>query len=168
MLAFRKQVSGDFWLSEFGNMGISSKILFYMILLIVLALVPALYATRTFNTAVYNGQRYTAPTTTPKSTNNLNAAAAQAAAARRHHPPPATVQNRYSPAAAQQRPLYKPPTTTPAPKKCKCDCGIGWQPVCAKDDTINDMDTFPTKCALDCYNCTHDRHYVVISYSQCK
>nr|CAD7404278.1 unnamed protein product [Timema poppensis] len=39
--------------------------------------------------------------------------------------------------------------------KCVCKCPTN-QPVCAKDST-GDKDTFPSECALKCYNCTHDK-----------
>nr|AGM32892.1 Kazal domain-containing peptide [Coptotermes formosanus] len=51
--------------------------------------------------------------------------------------------------------------------KCNCNCPREFQPVCAQDST-GDRDMFPNECHLDCYNCTHNKDYVIKSRGDCE
>ncbi|XP_023712773.1 greglin [Cryptotermes secundus] len=51
--------------------------------------------------------------------------------------------------------------------KCNCNCPREFQPVCAQDST-GDRDMFPNECHLMCYNCTHDKDYVIKSQGDCE
>ncbi|KDR21292.1 hypothetical protein L798_04266 [Zootermopsis nevadensis] len=50
--------------------------------------------------------------------------------------------------------------------RCKCNCPREFEPVCAEDST-GDRDMFPNECHLSCYNCTHDKDYVIKSRGEC-
>uniref|UniRef100_A0A069DNH2 Putative kazal-type inhibitor n=1 Tax=Panstrongylus megistus TaxID=65343 RepID=A0A069DNH2_9HEMI len=55
-----------------------------------------------------------------------------------------------------------------AESKCKCDCRIyPIKPVCGKDVKTGDEETFPNVCHLQCYNCTHNKSYIVIHTGDC-
>ncbi|GLH06917.1 Uncharacterized protein GBIM_12508 [Gryllus bimaculatus] len=50
--------------------------------------------------------------------------------------------------------------------RCNCNCTLNYIPLCAVDST-GDEDTFPNQCALECYNCTHNKDYVVRRQGEC-
>ncbi|KAK7864113.1 hypothetical protein R5R35_007641 [Gryllus longicercus] len=50
--------------------------------------------------------------------------------------------------------------------RCNCNCTLNYIPLCAVDAT-GDEDTFPNQCALECYNCTHNKDYVVRRQGEC-
>ncbi|XP_067004860.1 Kazal peptide Pr13a [Anabrus simplex] len=51
--------------------------------------------------------------------------------------------------------------------KCNCNCPLSdYKPLCAVDNT-GDSDTFPNECVLKCYNCTHDKAYVILRRGEC-
>ncbi|XP_069677914.1 Kazal peptide Pr13a-like [Periplaneta americana] len=53
------------------------------------------------------------------------------------------------------------------PVKCNCNCSLTYTPVCAVDHASGDRDTFPNECALQCYNCTHEKNYVITARREC-
>ncbi|KAF6215620.1 hypothetical protein GE061_010376 [Apolygus lucorum] len=50
--------------------------------------------------------------------------------------------------------------------KCKCDCPTT-SPVCGKDSKTGEKQTFPSPCALICYNCTFNKRFVMIKQGDC-
>ncbi|KAI5723353.1 hypothetical protein M8J76_004860 [Diaphorina citri] len=55
--------------------------------------------------------------------------------------------------------------TTVAPKKCPCNCSLN-SPVCGRG-ADGRLETFPSYCAMKCYECTHDKRYYLYSRKSC-
>nr|ATU82671.1 venom Kazal domain peptide 1 [Pristhesancus plagipennis] len=54
-------------------------------------------------------------------------------------------------------------------KKCQCDCKkYPTATVCAKDLKTGDTETFLNVCQVTCYNCTHNKNYVIMYSGECK
>uniref|UniRef100_A0A224Y5J5 Putative kazal-type inhibitor n=1 Tax=Panstrongylus lignarius TaxID=156445 RepID=A0A224Y5J5_9HEMI len=55
-----------------------------------------------------------------------------------------------------------------ATAKCNCNCRVyKMKPICGREYRTNDFFTFPNVCHLQCYNCTHNRRYIVIRAGDC-
>ncbi|BES89677.1 Hypothetical protein NTJ_02484 [Nesidiocoris tenuis] len=50
--------------------------------------------------------------------------------------------------------------------KCKCDCPKT-ELVCAMDSSSGEQRSFPSPCALACYNCSFGTKFVVIKKGSC-
>ncbi|XP_046385122.1 uncharacterized protein LOC124155389 isoform X2 [Ischnura elegans] len=63
--------------------------------------------------------------------------------------------------------LAAPATRVGSSGRCNCACANQGDQVCAQEGR-GPRETFPSKCHLECYNCTDNKQYVVVHKGQCE